>query len=46
MRENAKEIKWEKVEVLGKDGLFTDCRVDGDTVPDGYTMYEIRHDGQ
>ena len=44
MRDNAKEIKWEKVEVLGREGLFTDFRVNRDTIPDGYTMYEIRHD--
>lgn len=44
MRKNAKEIEWEKVEVLGKEGLFADCRVDRDTVPEGYFMYEIRHD--
>lgn len=44
MRENAKEIKWEKVVVLGKEGLFADYRVDRDTVPEGYSMYEIRHD--
>ena len=44
MRKNAKEIKWEKVEVLGKEGLFTDYRVNRDTIPEGYFMYEIRHD--
>lgn len=44
MRENAKEIKWEKVVVLGKEGLFADYRVDRGTVPEGYSMYEIRHD--
>ena len=44
MRKNAKEIEWEKVEVLGKEGLFTDYRVNRDTIPEGYFMYEIRHD--
>lgn len=44
MRENAKEIKWEKVVVLGKEGLFADYRVDRGTVPEGYSVYEIRHD--
>ena len=44
MRKNAKEIEWEKVEVLGKEGLFADYRVNRDTIPDGYFMYEIRHD--
>ena len=44
MRKNAKEIEWEKVEVLGKEGLFADYRVDRNTIPEGYFMYEIRHD--
>lgn len=42
-RFNAKEINWEKVEVLGQDGLFTDLRVDRETIPDGWHVYEVRH---
>lgn len=43
-RVNAKEVGWEKVEVLGREGLFTCLRVDVDTVPEGWYMYEVRHD--
>ena len=42
-RYNAKEITWEKIEVLGKECLFYDLRVDRNTVPEGYFMYEVRH---
>ena len=42
-RLNAREVLWEKVEVLGKEGLFVDLRVDRKTVPEGYHMYEVRH---
>lgn len=44
MRYNAKELVYEKVKVLGKEGLFTSERVDRDSVPDGWFMYEVRHD--
>lgn len=43
-RFNAMDVTWEKVEVLGKEGLFTSLRVDRATVPKGWTMYEVRHD--
>lgn len=43
-RFNAKEITWEKVKVLDKEGLFTELRVDRSTVPEGWYMYEVRHD--
>lgn len=42
-RLNAREVSWEKVEVFGKEGLFVDLRIDRNTVPEGYIMYEIRH---
>lgn len=42
-RQNAMELSWEKVEVLGKECLFNDLRVDRKTVPEGYFMYEVRH---
>lgn len=43
-RINAKDTTWVKVEVLGKEGLFTDERVDRNTIPNGWYFYEIRHD--
>lgn len=45
-RVNAKEVGWEKVEVLGREGLFTCLRVDRNTVPEGWYMYEVRHDDE
>lgn len=42
-RYNAQELEWTKVEVFGIEGLFVDLRVDRDTIPNGYTMYEVRH---
>lgn len=43
-RTNAKEVIWEKVEVLDREGLFTCCRIDKDSVPSGYYVYDVRHD--
>lgn len=43
-RYNVKDIIWEKVEVLGRKGLFTELRIDRDSIPDGCHMYEVRHD--
>lgn len=43
-RFDAREIAWEKVEVLNREGLFTELRVDRKTIPEGWHMYEVRHD--
>ena len=43
-RSNAKELTWIKVSVLGKECWFADERVDRETIPEGYHMYEVRHD--
>lgn len=43
LRQNAMNETWEKVEVLGKECLFNDLRIDRSTVPEGYIMYEVRH---
>lgn len=40
---NAKDVYWKPIEVLGKKGLFTNVRVDKDTIPKGYYVYEMRH---
>lgn len=37
-------VTWEEVEVLGKVGFFTDWRVDRNTIPDEWYVYEVRHD--
>ena len=44
IRLNAKDVKWQSVEVLGKPGLFVDFRIDRNTIPEGYHFYEVRHD--
>lgn len=45
-RFNAMEVDWEKVEVIDREGLFTCLRVDRETVPKGWYMYEVRHDDE
>lgn len=36
-------VKWDKVQVLGRKGYFTDQRIKRDSIPDGWYFYEIRH---
>lgn len=43
MKYDAKKVGWEKVEILEKECLFCDVRIDRETVPDGYFVYEVRH---
>lgn len=42
-RLNAMEVTWKKLEVLGKEGLFADWRIDRNTIPEGWYFYEVRH---
>ena len=42
-RLKASDIVWVKVNVLGKECLFSDLRIDRESVPEGYSMYEVRH---
>lgn len=42
-RYKANEVTWEKVHVLGVECLFNDLRIDRNSVPEGYLMYEVRH---
>jgi len=41
---DASTAKFEMVTVLDQPMLFTCCRVDQDTVPEGLYVYEVRHD--
>lgn len=41
--ENAKSVKYQIVEAAGQTALFTDLRIDRDTVPNGYYCYDLRH---
>ena len=34
--------EFESFEILGKDALFTDSRVDRESVPEGYYAYDLR----
>ena len=42
-RFKVKDAVWQKVNVLDKECLFSDVRIDRDSVPDGCYMYEVRH---
>ena len=41
---NANEIDYEKLEFLGKTVLFSNVRIDRNTVPAGMYAYDLRHD--
>lgn len=43
---NAREAVFERVELLGKQGYFTELRVDRDTVPNGFYAYDLKEDGK
>jgi hypothetical protein len=43
-RFNAMEEDFEEVTILDKPALFTPIRIDRNSVPRGYHMYEVRHD--
>lgn len=41
---SCQEATFERVTVLGKPALFTCCRTDHKTVPNGLHIYDVRHD--
>lgn len=43
-RYNAMEERFEEITVLDKPALFTDIRIERDTVPKGLYLYEVRSD--
>lgn len=43
---NAATEMFERVEVFGKDCLFTCARIDRSTVPEGMYAYDVRHDDE
>lgn len=43
-RYHAMSEEFEEVTILGKPALFTPIRIDRTTVPEGYYLYEVRHD--
>jgi len=44
MRHDAVTESFVEVTILGRPALFTPGRIDRSTVPQGYHLYEIRHD--
>ena len=46
MTYSSDELYSEQVTVLGYTALFTNKRIKGDTVPDGWYLYEVRHDDE
>lgn len=43
---DAKKEKFCEVTILGKPALFTPIRIDRNTLPNGYHLYEVRHDDE
>ena len=43
MSYDAKKLTYQEVTILGKPALFTECRIDRTTVPEGVYRYEMRH---
>ena len=46
MRYSGDGLYYEKVIVLGYQALFTNERIKRDTGPDGWYLYEVRHDDE
>ena len=44
MEQNARTEQYEEITVFGKPALFTGCRLDRGTVPEGLYAYDVRHD--
>ena len=43
MSYDAEKLTYQEVTILGKPALFTECRIDRTTVPEGVYRYELRH---
>ena len=46
MRYQANELRYEQITVLEKEAIFTELRVLRDSVPKGFSCYEVRHDDE
>ena len=46
MRYQANELRYEQATVLEKEAIFTELRVLRDSVPKGFSCYEVRHDDE
>ena len=43
MSYDAKKVTYQEVTILDRPALFTECRLDKSTVPEGLYRYELRH---
>lgn len=43
-RYDAMKERYSKIRILGKQALFTSMRLERNTVPAGFYLYEVRHD--
>ena len=43
MSYDAKKVTYQEVTILNRPALFTECRLDKSTVPEGLYRYELRH---
>jgi len=43
-RYNAMTEEFDEVTIFNKPALFTPIRIDANTIPNGYHLYEVRHD--
>ena len=41
MRYDAAEERWMPMEIRGTKGYFTDARINRDTVPEGFHLWEL-----
>ena len=46
MRYQANELRYEQITVLEKEAIFTELRVLRDSIPKGFSCYEVRHDDE
>lgn len=43
MRYGVNQVHYEEVTIFDQPALFTECRIDQATVPEGVYRYELRH---
>ena len=43
MNYDAQKVTYQEVTIFDRPALFTECRIDRTTVPEGVYRYELRH---
>ena len=43
MNYDARKVTYQEVTIFDRPALFTECRIDRATVPEGVYRYELRH---